>query len=184
MSVRVVNLSWLSVQFESLMAHNFYRCSVLFSIDVITNIKYTGTLPPEAPLDTRVWSAKPDCVCRGLSWLTGSPYLHTALVHTEGQKLVCAAPSLPWCPALPLIFALRCLVCCRTRQCCVTGGNASPLSTEQLFDDGPCCPSLWFQSLQRVGMHMGLACSHNGNKSQGSGLHRIYSNSITIYRWL
>lgn len=100
-----------------------------------------------------------------LPWSTPKP--KSRLVHPH--------PSLPSALALPLNFALRCLVGCRTRLCCVSGGNASPLSTEQLFDDGPCCTSLWFQSLQRAGLHMGLACSHNGHKSQGSGLHGPYT---------
>lgn len=51
----------------------------------------------------------------------------------------------------PTNFALRCLVGYRTRLSCVIVGNASPLSAELLFDDGPCCTSLWFQSLQRAG---------------------------------
>lgn len=89
--------------------------------------------------------------------------------------LVQPHPPTTLCPTLPLNLALRCLVGCRKRLCCVSGGNASPLSTEQLFDDGPCCTSLWFQTLQRAGLHMGLACSHNGHKSQGSGLHRPHT---------
>lgn len=139
---------------------------------------------PQWISDLSVQNVKTLLVCRGLSSQAGSPYLHTALVHTEAQMLACAPPTPPThsqCPALPLNFALRCLVGCRTRLCCVSGGNASPLSTEQLFDDGPCCTSLWFQSLQRAGLHIGLACSHNGHKSQGSGLHRPHT--LAYWQW-
>lgn len=79
-------------------------------------------------------------------------------------------PVHPPSPLPPTNFALKGLVSCRTRLCCVRGGNASPLSIEQLFDDGPCWASLWFKSLQRAGLHMGLAY-HYSHKWHGSGLH-------------
>lgn len=125
-------------------------------------------------LDLSVQSAKPPLGLQGAKWsdrFTLSP--HCPGPHWSPKADLCTPP--PSALALPLNFALRCLVGCRTRLCCVSGGNASPLSTEQLFDDGPCCTSLWFQSLQRAGLHMGLACSHNGPKSQGSGLHGPYT---------
>lgn len=134
-------------------------------------------------------SAEPPCVYRGLSGQAGSPYLHSALVHTEAQS--CPHPLLlpststhpppfPRCPSLPrnswaqMFGQLQDSAVC----VCVSGGNASRLSTEQLFDDGPCCTSLWFQSLQRAGPAYGpVACSHNSHKSQGSGLHRPHISS-------
>lgn len=140
-------------------------------------VKYIFSM---ALVDLRPVSAEHKAPVRlqGAQWsgrFTLSP--HCPGSHWRPSVGLCNPPQ---CPALPLNFALRCLVGCRTRLCCVTGGNASPLSTEQLFDDGPCCTSLWFRSLQRVGLRMGLACSHNGHKSQGSGIHRPYTNSVRI----
>lgn len=105
-----------------------------------------------------VQRAKPPVCLQGAeSDRAGSPYPHTAPVHTEAHRPgLCTPPPPPppptpslllppphaAQPALPLNLALRCLVGCRTRLCCVSGGNASPLSSEQLFDDGPCCTSL------------------------------------------
>lgn len=136
----------------------------------------------KASVDLRPVSAecKAPLGLQGAKWsdrLTLSP--HCPGPHWSPKADLCTPP--PSSLALPLNFALRCLVGCRTRLCCVSGGNASPLSTEQLFDDGPCCTSLWFQSLQRAGLHMGLACSHNGPKSQGSGLHGPIDSSLMIY---
>lgn len=83
------------------------------------------------------------------------PYLHAALVHTKGPVTGVWPATLPPPPTPRLSptssFALWCLVGCRTRLGCVIGGTASPLSTERLFDEGPCCTSLWFRSLQRAG---------------------------------
>lgn len=125
--------------------------------------------PP--PLLFSAFSAQCDAlpsVCRG-----PAPYPHTAPVHTEAHWLGPSTnppphhhhhycihttplppppaastlyPVLP-CRLFPSNLALRRLVDCGTRTvlCCVSGGNASPLSSEQLFDDGPCCASLWFR---------------------------------------
>lgn len=79
-------------------------------------------------------------------------------------------PVHPPSPLPPTNFALKGLVSCRTRLCCVRGGNASSLSIEQLFDDGPFWASLWFKSLQRADLRMGLAY-HYSHKWHGSGLH-------------
>lgn len=105
-------------------------------------------------------AAAPLSGCRGLSVQTGSPYPHTTPVHTKAHKLACVwqppTPTPPRSPALPLHLALRCLLGCGTKLCCVSGGNASPLSTERLFDDGLLCTSLWFQNLQRAGLRTDL----------------------------
>lgn len=89
-------------------------------------------------------------------------------------------PVHPPSPLPPTNFALKGLVSCRTRLCCVRGGNASSLSIEQLFDDGPSWASLWFQSLQRADLRMGLAY-HYSHKWHGSGLqgsHILADNSV------
>lgn len=129
---------------------------------------------PDTELSVK--GAKPLSGCRGLNSQTGSPYPHTALVHTKAHELACVfrhhpLPT-PTYPALPLNLALRCLVGCGTKLSCVSGGNASPLSTERLFDDGLLRTSLWFQNLQRAGPRMDLACSQKGHKSQGPGTYR------------
>lgn len=113
---------------------------------------------------------------QGAEHQTGSPYPHIALVHTKAHELACVfrhhpLPT-PTYPALPLNLALRCLAGCGTKLSCVSGGNASPLSTERLFDDGLLRTSLWFQNLQRAGPRMDLACSQKDHKSQGPGTYR------------
>lgn len=148
-----------------------YSNSNTWMLGQITNWRFLGTWQFWFGDTASMFSPSP--LLQRSQWTSDLSEQSVKLLSVWGLKVVRQAhpiSTLPWStpkptswpvqPPLPLPpndFALRGLVCCRTRLCCVHGGNASPLSIEQLFDDGPCWTSLWFKSLQRAGLHMVLA---------------------------